>query len=251
MVRHNLLVPRQVRNRPRQLQHPMVRPRRQMQLLHRRLEQPFPRRIRLTKIPYFRRPHLRIAGHLRSTKTLQLSFSRLLHPPPNRRRILGIALIGQLLIIDTRHLNVDVNAIQQRTTDPFLVAHNRGGRAATFPDWVAKEAAGAGVRVAVAISPLHPCYTFAMFSGLRADGTWQEKILKVEWISGSAVYTQHAEKDADDLTTCLEGKVPRLHRTLAGHLLSKRLDLPRLHLLSCELVCCSRWVKTQISPQRF
>src|SRR2546428_4011634 len=164
MVRLTLLVPRQVRNRPRQ----------QMQLLHRRLEQPLPRRIRLTKVAHLRRPHLRIAHHLRPAKTLQLSFSRLLHPRPNRRRVLGIAFIGQLLIINVRHFNMDINAIQQRTADPFLVAHNRGGRAATFPDRVAEEAAGAPVRVAVATNILSAPYAYL-------SSEMSRQTLKIVW----------------------------------------------------------------------
>jgi MFS family permease len=86
----------------------------------------------------------------------------LLSPRLFRNRVSNLGLVtqniqwpimqGSFFVISvflTRHLNVDVNTIQQRTTDPFLVAHNRGGRAATFPDRVAEEAAGAGERVAV------------------------------------------------------------------------------------------------------
>ena len=57
---------------------------RQMQLVHRRLEQFLPRCFRLAELPHFRRPHLSIARQLRPLKALQLSLACRLHPRPDR-----------------------------------------------------------------------------------------------------------------------------------------------------------------------
>ncbi|HEU5382449.1 MAG TPA: hypothetical protein VFV38_44120, partial [Ktedonobacteraceae bacterium] len=69
------------------------------------------------------------------------------------RGVFGLAFIGQLLVIDARHLNMDVNTVQQRPADTFLVAHNRGSRTGAFAYRVAVIAARAPVQLAVEIGP--------------------------------------------------------------------------------------------------
>ena len=120
MIRRNHLAARQIRNRPRQLQHPVIRPGRQMQLLHSSLEQLLTRRVRLAELPHFGWAHLRIAGHLRPLEAFQLPFSRCLHPCSDRFCMLDFALIGQLLVIDAGNFDVDVDAIYGRAGESPL-----------------------------------------------------------------------------------------------------------------------------------
>ncbi len=125
VIRRNHITLRQIRNRPRQLQHPVKRPRRQVQLLHRRLRQLLCRRPHTAKLAHLRRPHLRIARQPRPLKPLELPLPSRLHPLANRLRILHIPLIRQLLIIHARNLHMDIDAIQQWATNALLVARNR------------------------------------------------------------------------------------------------------------------------------
>ena len=113
LIRCNHITLRQIRNRPRQLQHPVKRPCGKMELLHRRLQQLLRRWLHSTEHAHLRWLHLCIAGQLRPLKPLELPLPCRLHPFPNRLRILHIALIRQLLIIHSRHLHMDINAIQQ------------------------------------------------------------------------------------------------------------------------------------------
>ena len=136
-------------NRPRQLQHPMICPCRQMQLLHRRLEQLLTWRIRLAELAHLRRPHLGVAGQLRAFEAFQLAFTRSLHSCADRPGILDLSLVGQLFIIDSRHLHMNVDTVHQRTADLLLVAGDGHGGTTAFFDGVAVKSTRAGVRVAV------------------------------------------------------------------------------------------------------
>ena len=57
----------------------MIRSGREMQLLHRRLEQFFARWVRLATFAYLRWPHLGVAGHMRPLETLKLAAASGLH----------------------------------------------------------------------------------------------------------------------------------------------------------------------------
>jgi hypothetical protein len=63
--------------------------------------------------------------------------------------ILDVTFVGQLFVIDAGDLDVDINAIQERTADLLLIAGDSyGGTAALFDGGVV-EAAGEGAGVAV------------------------------------------------------------------------------------------------------
>jgi hypothetical protein len=149
MIGRNHLTARQVRNRPRQLQHPVIYPGRQVQLLHRRLQQLFPRRIRLAELAHLRRPHLRVARQLRALEAFQLAFARGLNSRSNGLGILDIALVGQFLIIDAEDFDVDVYTVQERSADLFLVAGDGHSGTTAFFHRIAIIAARAGVRTTV------------------------------------------------------------------------------------------------------
>src|SRR2546426_4454223 len=64
----------------------------------------------------------------------------------NSLRVLNLPFISQLLIINTGDLHVNIDAIQERAADAFLVAGDRGGGATAFFDGIPVEAAGAGMQ---------------------------------------------------------------------------------------------------------
>ncbi len=169
----------QVRNRPCQLQHAVERPRRQVQLLHRCLQQLLPGGVCLATLPHLRRPHLRVTRQLRPPEALQLPFPRCLHPATYRLRAFYIALIGQFLIINAGHLHMNIDAVQQWAADALLVARNRHRRTTALFHRVPPESTWAPVRAAVATSLLRFCCTFATSFGSRTEDTL-EKTLQVE-----------------------------------------------------------------------
>ncbi|HEU5384189.1 MAG TPA: hypothetical protein VFV38_53020, partial [Ktedonobacteraceae bacterium] len=94
------------------------------------------------------------------------------------RGVFGLAFIGQLLVIDARHLNMDVNTVQQRPADTFLVAHNRGSRAGAFAYRVAVIAARAPMQLTVEIGP-----AFAA-SGSRRGFSWKASLGDASYPAG-------------------------------------------------------------------
>ena len=56
--------PRQVRNRARQLQYPVIPARRQVELPHRRSDQVFPRLVQLAELANFGNAHVGVAGDI-------------------------------------------------------------------------------------------------------------------------------------------------------------------------------------------
>ncbi|HKV00819.1 MAG TPA: hypothetical protein VJQ26_01770 [Ktedonobacteraceae bacterium] len=88
--------------------------------------------------------------------------------------------IGQLFVIDAGNFDVDIDAVQQRAADFFLVAGDGHGGAAAFSHRVAVEAAGTGVQVAVATRPSHQGCTFATPSRSGNAGALQVQSLNVK-----------------------------------------------------------------------
>ena len=124
-----------------------------MQLLHRRLQQLLPRRIGLAELAHLGWAHHGISGQSGSLETLQLPLPGSLHTFANRLGILHIAFIGQLFVIDSWHLHVNIDTNQERAADLFLVAGDGHGGTTTFFDGIAVEATGAPLRVAVVTNP--------------------------------------------------------------------------------------------------
>jgi hypothetical protein len=91
-------------------------------------------RFGVAELPYFRGPHLRIARQRCSLKPFQLTLLRRLYSGPDGLGILDLPLVGQFLIINTRDLDVDIDAIQQRPTDFLLVASDGHSRTTTLLD---------------------------------------------------------------------------------------------------------------------
>ncbi len=119
-----------------QFQDAVVGSRREVQLLHGGLQEPLAGGVGFAEVAHFGGAHLGVAGHLGSSETLELAFSRSLHACADGGRVFGVAFIGQLLVVDAGDFDVDVDAVQQRTADALLVAHDGGGGTAAFSDRV-------------------------------------------------------------------------------------------------------------------
>ncbi len=94
-------------------------------------------------------PYLRVAGDGRTRESFRLHRPRGVHPRTHRRRALALLPIGQLLVLDTRDFDVDIDAVQQRTGEACLVAGGGGGRAGTLAYRVSRVAAGAPMQLAI------------------------------------------------------------------------------------------------------
>src|SRR5207249_6909258 len=117
MIRCDELTLGKVSNRSRQLQHTMKCSGRQMQLLHRGLEQFLGGWLDVTAVAYFGGSHFCIAGQFATGEALKLALTSGLHTSANDGGGLHLALVGELFIIDAGNLNVNIDAVEQWTTD--------------------------------------------------------------------------------------------------------------------------------------
>ena len=97
--RLDALTPRQVRDRPRQLQHPMIRPRAQVHLPHRRAQELAAGLVHRAVVAHLGRAHVGVGGQAGALPVLhvgepgRLPRPRRLDPRPDRGRRLPAALV--------------------------------------------------------------------------------------------------------------------------------------------------------------
>ena len=104
-----------------------------MELLHGGLQQFLGCRFDMTEVTDFGWPHFGIAGRLGSLETFELALACRLNTLPDRFGGLDLAFVGQFFIIDTRNFDMNIDTIEQRATETFLIARNgRGGTGAFF-----------------------------------------------------------------------------------------------------------------------
>ena len=120
----------------------MIRTRAQLHLLHRRAQQILACLIDHAVLPHLRRSHITIALQGRSHETRALSLARAFDPRADRLRLFTQPIARQFLVIDARHLDVNIDAVEQWTTDAFLIAQHIRQRASAFLGWVAVIPAG-------------------------------------------------------------------------------------------------------------
>ena len=114
----DLLTPRQIRDRARQLQHPVIASRREVHLSHGSADQPFSGFIQFAKLPDLPHPHISIRKNIRRfdlRESLSLSASRSFNTRTDRFGRLAHPVTAQLLVIHARDFDVYINAIEQRT----------------------------------------------------------------------------------------------------------------------------------------
>src|SRR5437763_16224141 len=98
MVCCNELTLSKVSNRSRQIQHTMKCSCRQMQLLHRGLEQFLGIWLNVTAVTYFGGSHFCIAGQFATGEALELALTSGLHTSANDGGGLHLALVGEFFI---------------------------------------------------------------------------------------------------------------------------------------------------------
>src|SRR5229473_4524584 len=152
MMRLDRAVAVQVRYSPGYLQNARISAGAQTEPVDRELEQPLARRFDLAVCAQFARAHLRIAKKRRSVKTRELKSARTIDAFADHRRRFSRAAIRELAIFHRRHLNMNIDTIQQWSRDARAIALDRQRRARALMLRVGVEAARASPRCLFAMS---------------------------------------------------------------------------------------------------
>jgi len=142
---------RQVSDGAGQLEDAVIGPGAHAQLLHGRFEQGLARSVHRAELAHLGGSHVGVALQrgvavgFHSCKACPLSLPGCFHPVADGRAWLAQAVVGQLVVLDAGHLDVNVDAVQQRPRDTLLVAADHAEGAGALVDRVAVIAAGAGV----------------------------------------------------------------------------------------------------------
>ena len=137
---------------PGQFQNAVKSPRRKIQLLHRRFQQVLCRIFYLTVFPDIRRRHIGVAVQFGAFKSFLLPLSA---GGDARLYFLGFLpqpVIGQFFVIDAWHLDKDVNSVEERSADSFLVTGDSTLSAGALFERVVKISAGTSVKKRTATS---------------------------------------------------------------------------------------------------
>jgi len=141
----NALCTSQIGDCPRELEDTVICSRGELQLAHRRAHQAFARRVEPAMVAHLGRSHLRVRHRLRAGEACRLDRPRRLDARPHLRRRFAEPIVGQLLVFDARHRQLDVDPVEQRAGEALLVADDRARCAGTFFGRIAIEAAGASL----------------------------------------------------------------------------------------------------------
>jgi len=157
----NLIGLAEIGDGARQFEHAMIPSRRKLELAHGGLHHLFARRIERNVGVELLRPHVGIGDERGARVPRPLADASGGHPSPDRLRRFPRTPVGKLLVLDPRHLDVNVDSIEQGTADAFLVALDYVRRASTFAQRIAEIAAWARVHRRdkykhVTIDPLFP-----------------------------------------------------------------------------------------------
>ena len=140
------------------LQDAVVGARRQAQTAHRRFEHPLALGVHAAVLADEPRRHLRVREDAVARKPFALPLSRTQHPRANLGRPLGLGRrrARKLLELHGRHVDVDVDAVEERPRDAPDVALYLRGRAAALARGVVPEAARALLRCLSAVYDYRP-----------------------------------------------------------------------------------------------
>jgi hypothetical protein len=138
VLARNVFRARQIRNRPRHLHDPVIRPRAEIQFRHRHLQQFLRAVVQRTKFLQLLRPHPRIARYFwLEREPGLLALARGDDAPANFRRSLAGFLTGDFPELHRRHFDVQINPVQQRPGNPAQIildfARRTPGFARHFP----------------------------------------------------------------------------------------------------------------------
>jgi hypothetical protein len=109
------------------------------------LHQPLARAIELAMPAHFGRPHVGVGQQARVREALGLAHARGGHPLAHRAGWLTLPFGRQLVVVHARHVDMDIDAVEQRPRDALLVARDDGWRADTLALGVPLVAAWAGM----------------------------------------------------------------------------------------------------------
>ena len=152
----------------------------QLQLAHGRFDQRLAALVQLAELPHLGWPHVRVARQQyttsssicrpssvvrrRSGQPLPLHTPRPLHPLPDSRARLAQPFAGQLVVVDARHVDVDVDTVEEGARDALLIAGDHACAARAFLLAVAVIAAGVGILAICASACTRMC--LMVFSSL-------------------------------------------------------------------------------------
>jgi hypothetical protein len=143
---------RQIRNRARHLEHSRIAARREAERTHRPLQQAGAAFVVAAVFPDLTRAHLRVTVDRRSLQAHALRRPRALNPRSHGRRPLPQRRRDKFIVRQRRHLDVQVDAVEQRPGNARTVLVNVVRRAAAGMQAVPPEAALAPLRSLFAIS---------------------------------------------------------------------------------------------------
>jgi len=148
----DLWLTRQIRDRARNFQHSRIAARREPERAHRPLQQARAAFVVTAVLAHLARAHLRIAVDRGSLQALALRRPRALNPRSHGRRPLSQWRRHELIVRQRRHLDVQVDAVQQRPGNPRTVLVNVVRRAAAGVQAVPPESTLTPLRSLFAIS---------------------------------------------------------------------------------------------------
>ena len=112
----------QVRDGAGDLEDPVKAARRQVHLLHGRLEQRLRGIVHLAVVPHLHRAHLGVGYQGGVCEPPPLDLPRRLCSALDSGRGFGVSRHHQLFVLDPGHLDKQVNPVEQRAADALLVA---------------------------------------------------------------------------------------------------------------------------------
>jgi len=125
MRRVQLFLVCKIIDRSRNFQYSVVAAGGEMQLTHSRAHHVFAGFIKHGMVLQFSGSHVRIGVKCCVLETLGLDFTSAFDSTPQIGGRLTGAAVGQLLIIDLRHFDVDIDPVEERTADSFLITSGR------------------------------------------------------------------------------------------------------------------------------
>jgi hypothetical protein len=128
-----------------ELEHPVVGAGRELELAHGRFHQALAGVVQAAPAPDLGRAHLAVGAQPAAGEALRLELPGRDHALADALRRLAAALAGQLVILDLRHLDVDIDPIEQRPRQTLLVAADRRRGAGAGPAWRVEKSTCAGI----------------------------------------------------------------------------------------------------------
>ncbi len=125
-----------------------------MELLHGSLQQLLGGGFDIAEVADFGGAHFGVAGQFGAGETLELAFAGGLDAGTDGGGVFDLAPVGEFFVVDAGDFDMNVDTIEERAADAFLVAGDGGGGAAAFFDGVALKVARRSVRVAIATTIL-------------------------------------------------------------------------------------------------